>query len=99
MKADVQAEEGPASEKAASEIDFNLCENEEDAVNLIDRTFDDLIKEKTYPWLITKFKEFDKAYMMPVFKRKTDLSASQMSRSEFADRKFGHTTTASSAFN
>jgi hypothetical protein len=57
-----------------------------------------LIKENTYPWLITKFKDFDKNYMMPIFKRKTDLSGSQMSRSEFGDRKFGASTT-TSAFN
>ena len=98
VKADDTAAEG--SEKAGSEIDFANCENEQDALTLIDKSFDDLIKENTYPWIITKFKDFDKNYMMPIFKRRTDLNDSSMGRSQFTEKKFGASTFGgSSAFN
>ena len=95
-----EADQPGPDDNQGSDLDFNMCENENDALNLINQSFDDLIKEKTYPWIITKFKDFDKYYMMPIFKRRTDLSASQMSKSEFTDKKFGFTTADShSAFN
>ena len=100
LKADDAAADADAGSQKGSEIDFANCENEQDALTLIDKSFDDLIKENTYPWLITKFKDFDKNYMMPIFKRKTDLSGSSMGKSGFSDRKFGASTIGgSSAFN
>lgn len=96
----VKADAAEGSENAGSEIDFANCENEQDALTLIDKSFDDLIKENTYPWLITKFKNFDKNYMMPIFKRKTDLSGSSIGKSGYSDRKFGASAMGgSSAFN
>ena len=36
----------------------------------IDQSFQSLIQEDTYPWLISKFIQCDKKVMMPCFKRK-----------------------------
>jgi len=52
-------------------------DNEEAAVDLINKSFEDLISERTYPNILRNFKNFDKAFMMPVFKRKTRLSSTE----------------------
>lgn len=40
-------------------------------IDKINESFEQLIKEKTYPKLIQAFKDFDKNYMMPIFKRQS----------------------------
>jgi hypothetical protein len=45
------------------------CGDEDAVIDKINESFEQLIKEKTYPKFIQAFKDFDKKYMMPVFKR------------------------------
>lgn len=45
------------------------CEDEGAVIDKINESFEQLIQEKTYPKLIQAFKDFDKNYMMPLFKR------------------------------
>lgn len=45
------------------------CENEGAVIDKINESFEQLIQEKTYPKMIQAFKDFDKNYMMPIFKR------------------------------
>lgn len=59
---------------------------------MIDHSFNDLIKEGTYPTLLQKWLDFDKTYMMPIFKRKTELSGEglgSLRASMRQDKKFG----------
>lgn len=45
------------------------CGDEGAVIDKINESFEQLIKENTYPKFIQAFKDFDKHYMMPVFKR------------------------------
>ena len=45
-------------------------EDEDEAIDRIDRSFDALIKEKTYPGVLGWFLKLDKKYLMPLFKRR-----------------------------
>lgn len=45
------------------------CGDEEEVIDKINESFEQLIQENTYPKMIQAFKDFDKKYMMPMFKR------------------------------
>ena len=51
-------------------VHLSQCLDDNEAVDAINRSFDTLITERIYPWVITKFAYFDKHFMMPIFKRK-----------------------------
>jgi len=63
-------------------VSFNRagCTNEEEAVDLINNSFLELIEEQTFPWLIQRFVDFDKNVMMPIFKRKANLKTKRRRR-------------------
>jgi len=52
---------------------FAGCADENEVIDKLNESLDALIKEKTYPAMIEKFRDFDKKYMMPIFKRPTKL--------------------------
>lgn len=47
------------------------CGDEDQVIDKINESFEQLIQEKTYPKMIQAFKDFDKQYMMPIFKRQS----------------------------
>jgi hypothetical protein len=49
------------------------CADENEAIDKLNESLDALIDEDTYPTMIKKFRDFDKNYMMPIFKRPTHL--------------------------
>ena len=58
--------------QAGSSLHFSKAEwqSETAVVQLIDHSFDSLVREGTYPWAIEHFLWFDRKYMMPCFKRR-----------------------------
>jgi hypothetical protein len=50
---------------------FAGCADENEAIDKLNESLDALINENTYPSMIEKFRDFDKKYMMPIFKRPT----------------------------
>jgi hypothetical protein len=53
--------------------DLAACADENEAIDKLNESLDALIEEDTYPSMIKKFRDFDKNYMMPIFKRPTHL--------------------------
>lgn len=76
-----------------SEFSRHGAKDEHDVYEMIDHSFYDLIKEDTFPWVLKKWLDFDVKYMMPVFKRKTNLSGSGtgMMSSMRSDKKINFT--------
>ena len=70
-----------ASQNGCSSLHFSKAEwqSETAVVQLIDQSFESLIREETYPWAIKNFLWFDRTYMMPMFKRKYEFKKKRKS--------------------